>query len=153
MFESLFMWKESNFMKTGFCAVVGTVGGVIASALGGFDSLLIALVVFMEIDYISGLIVAGIFHKSKKSEGGGLESWAGFKGLLKKGMCLFFIVIAVQLDNVIGTQFIRDGVIVAFISNELISIIENAGIMGVPIPAVIKKAIDILNKKGENGDR
>ena len=139
-------------MKTGFCAVMGAVGGVIVSAMGGFDQILIALVVFMGIDYISGLIVAGVFHKSKKSENGSLESWAGFKGLLKKGMCLFFVIIAVQLDNVIGTQFIRDGVIVAFISNELISIIENAGIMGVPIPAVIRKAIDILNKKGENSD-
>ena len=137
-------------MKTGVCAAVGVVGGTIASAFGGFDTILIALMVFMGADYISGLIVAGIFHKSKKSEGGGLESGVGFKGLAKKGMCLLIVLIAVQLDNIIGTEFVRDAVIIAFISNELISIIENAGVMGVPIPAVITKAIDVLNKKGDN---
>ena len=137
-------------LKTGVCAAIGTAGGIIASAFGGFDSLLMALVVFMGIDLLSGLILAGIFHKSKKSEGGRLESGVGFKGLAKKGMCLLFVLVAVQLDNIIGSEFVRDAVIIAFISNELISIIENAGMLGIPIPAVISKAIDILSKKGDN---
>ena len=136
--------------KEGVLAVIGAVGGFVASALGGFDVGLITLVVFMSIDYISGFIVAAVFHKSKKSEHGALESGAGFKGLVKKCMCLLFVLIAVRLDAFIGSDFIRDAVIIAFISNELISIVENAGLMGVPIPVVITKAIDILSKKGND---
>lgn len=137
-------------MKEGLLTAIGIVGSFIATALGGFDAGLVALVTFMGVDYVTGLIVAGVFKKSKKSDGGGLESGAGFKGLIKKGMSLLFVLIAVQLDRFIGTNFVRDAVIIAFISNELISIVENAGLMGVPIPAVITKAIDILNKKGDN---
>jgi len=137
-------------LKEGLLTAIGIVGSFIATALGGFDAGLVALVTFMGVDYVTGLIVAGVFKKSKKSDGGGLESGAGFKGLIKKGMSLLFVLIAVQLDRFIGTNFVRDAVIIAFISNELISIVENAGLMGVPIPAVITKAIDILNKKGDN---
>ena len=139
-------------VKEGFLAVIGVIGGVIAYVFGGFDAGLVALVVFMSVDYITGFIVAAVFHKSKKSEHGSLESGAGFKGLIKKCMCLLFVLIAVRLDAFIGSDLIRDAVIIAFISNELISIIENAGIMGVPIPVVITKAIDILSKKGNGGE-
>lgn len=132
-----------------FLAVLGAIGGFIATAFGGFDAGLIALMTFMGIDYFSGFILAAVFHKSKKSENGSLESGAGFKGLVKKCMYLVFVLIAVQLDAVIGTHFVRDAVIIAFISNELISIIENAGMMGIPIPIVLTKAIDVLNKKGK----
>jgi toxin secretion/phage lysis holin len=138
-------------MKEGILTAMGIAGGFVATALGGFDAGLVALVTFMGIDYLTGLIVAGVFRKSGKSGGGGLESGAGFKGLIKKGMCLLFILIAVQLDTVIGSDFVRDAAIIAFISNELISIVENAGMMGVPIPAVISRAIDVLNRKGGEG--
>jgi toxin secretion/phage lysis holin len=111
----------------------------------------VALVTFMGIDYLTGLIVAGVFSKSRKSGGGGLESGAGFEGLMKKVMYLLFVTVAVQLDTVIGSDFVRDAVIIAFMGNELISIVENAGMMGVPIPAVISRAIDVLNRKGREG--
>ena len=65
-------------------------------------------------------------------------------------MTLIFVLIAYRLDLVIGTSYIRDGVIIAFIANETISLIENAGLMGVPLPAVITKAVDILQKKSES---
>jgi toxin secretion/phage lysis holin len=138
-------------IKEGLCAIIGVVGGLLCSAFGGFDVGLITLLIFMGIDYASGLILAGVFKKSKKTECGALESAAGFKGLVKKGMCLVFVLIGHQLDTFIGSSFVRDAVIIAFITNELISIVENAGVMGVPVPAAIRKSIEILNRK-EKGD-
>lgn len=134
-------------MKSGICTGIGVVGGFIASLFGGWDAGLMTLIIFMAIDYISGLIVAGVFHNSKKTESGALESKAGWKGLCKKGMVLLFVLIAYRLDIIIGTSYIRDTVIIGFIANELISIVENAGLMGIPLPNVIKKAIDILTTK------
>ena len=72
-------------MKNVIVGAIGTVGGCIAAALGGWDSALIALVSFMAIDYITGIVVALVFHKSNKSDSGGLESRAGLNGLCKKG--------------------------------------------------------------------
>lgn len=105
------------------------------------------LLIFMVIDYITGLVVAGIFHSSPKTESGALESKAGWKGLCRKCMTLLFVLIAYRLDLAIGVDYIRNAVIIGFIANELISIVENAGLMGLPLPAVITKAIDILTDK------
>ena len=120
-----------------------------ASLFGGWTASLTTLLIFMLIDYTTGLIVAGVFHASKKTESGALESRAGYKGLCRKGMILLFVLIGYRLDLAIGTSYIRDAVCIAFIANELISIVENAGLMGLPIPSVITKAIDVLNQKGE----
>lgn len=141
-------------MKNIICASVGAVGSCIVSLLGGWDSLLITLLAFMVIDYITGLVVAGVFHKSKKSNSGALESKAGFKGLLKKCVILLFVVIANRLDIILEADYFRNCICIAYISNELISIVENAGLMGIPIPQKIKQAIDILTEKGdsENGE-
>lgn len=128
-------------------SIVGAVGGFIAMAFGGWSDALITLIVFMSIDYTTGLIVAGVFKKSKKSENGALESRAGFKGLCRKGVALLIVLIATRLDIMMNTTYIRDAVVIAFVANEGISIIENAGLMGVPIPSVVKKAIDVLNEK------
>lgn len=136
-------------MKTGICTGIGVVGGAIAALLGGWDEALITLIIFMAIDYLSGVIVAGVFHTSKKSEGGALESRAGFKGLCRKVIVLLFVLIATRLDLVMGTTYVRDAVIIGFITNELISIVENAGLMGIPLPAVITKAIDVLTAKAD----
>nr|DAN38903.1 MAG TPA: holin [Caudoviricetes sp.] len=136
-------------MKVGLCTAFGVVGGCITSLFGGWDAGLITLVICMSIDYISGLSVAGIFHKSKKSEHGALESRAGFKGLCRKSMILFFVLISYRLDLMIGSNYIRDAVIIGFVVNELISIIENATLMDLPIPAVLKKAVDGLKREEE----
>lgn len=136
-------------MKTGICTAVGVVGGFIASLFGGWDAALTTLLIFMGVDYATGLIVAGVFHRSQKSTDGALESRAGWKGLCRKGTTLLVVLVACRLDQVTGSTFIRDTTIIAFIANETISIIENAGLMGVPIPAVVVKAIDILKQKAE----
>lgn len=137
-------------MKEFICTVIGVVGSVIASFFGGWDSALATLILFMIADYVTGLIVAGVFKKSTKTETGALESKAGWKGLCRKCVTLLFVMIAYRLDLVIGTDYIRTAVIIAFMVNELISLVENAGLMGIPLPSAITKTIDILQKKSES---
>lgn len=108
------------------------------------------LLIFMAIDYITGLMVAGIFKRSKKTKNGALESHAGFKGLCRKGVMLLIVLVACRLDIELNTTYIRDAACIAFIANETISIIENAGLMGVPIPKALTKAIELLKSKEED---
>ena len=136
-------------MKAGIFTAVGVAGGFIASLFGGWDASLTTLLIFMGVDYATGLIVAGVFHKSQKSEDGALESRAGWKGLCRKGVTLLVVLVACRLDMVTGSNFIRDATVIAFIANETISIVENAGLMGAPIPEVVVKAIDILKQKSD----
>ncbi len=138
-------------MREKLCALVGVAGSFIAGMFGGWDSGLVTLLIFMAADYISGILVAAVFKKSPKSSGGTLESRAGFKGLCRKCMTLVFVMIAYRLDLMLSTSYIRDMVVIAFIANELISLVENAGLMGVPIPQIISKSVDILMKKSEGG--
>ena len=142
--------RRDNMMKNGLCTIVGTVGGFIASLFFFFFTALDTLLIFMVVDYATGLIVAGVFHKSQKTENGALESRAGWKGLCRKGTSLLVVLVAYRLDLVIGSNFVKDATIIAFIANETISIIENAGLMGAPIPAVVVKAIDVLKQKADD---
>jgi len=130
-------------------SLVGAIGGFVAMAFGGWSEALITLIVFMAVDYVTGLAVAGIFKKSKKSENGALESRAGFKGLCRKGVALLIVLVAVRLDIIMHTTYIKDAVIIAFVANESISIIENAGLMGIPVPGIIARAIDVLRNDSE----
>ena len=136
-------------MKMKVITGVGILGSLVTSIFGGWSEAMRTLFIFMVIDYITGLIVAGVFHKSPKSENGALESKAGWKGLCRKGMILLFVLVGHRLDLVIGASYIKDAVCIAFIVNELISLIENAALMGVPIPQIITKAIDLLQKAEE----
>ena len=133
--------------KVGICTVLGTIGSFIASLFGGWSMDLRTLLIFMVVDYVSGLILAGVFKKSEKTKSGALSSNVGFKGLCKKIGILFCVLIAYRLDISIGTAYIRTAVIIAFIANEAVSIVENVGLMGVPIPPAILKAIDVLKNK------
>lgn len=137
-------------MKNGFCTMIGAIGALIASLFGGWDQALATLVIFMAMDYVTGLIVAGVFHTSQKSENGALESRAGWKGLCRKGVTLLVVLVACRLDLITGTNFIRDAVIIAFICNETISIIENVGLMGIDIPPALTAAIEALKKKSDD---
>lgn len=137
-------------MKVKILSLLGCAGSVIASLFGGWDAALVTLLIFMGVDYVTGLIVAGVFHTSEKTENGTLESRAGWKGLCRKGVTLLVVLVACRLDLMMSSNFIRDAVVIAFVANETISIIENAGLMGIPIPAVITKAIEVLKKKAES---
>ena len=136
-------------IKTAVLAAIGTIGGGIAALFGGWTSAMTTLIIFMVIDYATGIIVAGVFHRSGKSKSGALESRAGFKGLCRKGMILLILLVACRLYLMLGTGYIKDCVCIAFVVNETLSIIENAGLMGVPIPQVLIKAIDVLKAKEE----
>lgn len=141
--------ENINTIKASVLGFLGIIGSVAAHFLGGWDMALQTLVIFMGLDYLSGLIVAGVFHKSGKSESGALESRAGWKGICRKGMTLLIVLVATQLDKVAGTDVIRNAVVIAYVVNETLSIIENAGLMGIPIPTIIRKALDILSTKAE----
>ncbi len=136
-------------MKGSICTMLGAIGGTIAALFGGWDAALVTLVIFMIIDYITGVIVAAIFHASNKSENGALKSSAGWKGLCKKGVTLLIVLVAHCLDWVMGINFIRETVIIGFIANEGISITENAVLMGIPMPTIIKKMLEVLKKSNE----
>ena len=137
-------------MKDVFCVVAGLAGGWIASAFGGWDSALTTLIIFMGVDYLTGMLVAGVFHNSPKTEGGTLESRAGWKGLVRKGVVLLVVLVACRLDLLVGSQsFFRDATVIAFVVNEALSILENVGLMGVKVPPVLQKAIEVLRKRSE----
>lgn len=136
-------------MRTALCTTIGVIGSGIAALFGGWDVSLQCLLWFMAIDYISGLIVAGVFRKSNKTEAGGLESRAGFKGLCRKVAVLALVLMAHYLDMVVGTDFARDAVCIGFIVNEGLSILENVGLMGITYPAAIRKALDVLSQRAE----
>ncbi len=127
----------------------GLVGSGISALFGGWTSAMTTLIIFMCIDYVTGIVVAGVFKRSSKSKTGALESKAGFKGLCRKGMVLLILLVACQLDRLMGTAYIKDAVCIAFCVNETLSIIENAGIMGVPVPKQLKKAVEILKNREE----
>ena len=130
--------------KTILAMFIGIIGSMIATLFGEWSAGLTTLIFFMGIDYVSGLLVAGVFKASPKSKTGALSSKVGYKGLCKKGMTLLFVLIAYRLDLLIGTDYIRDAAIIGFCANELISIVENAGLMGIPLPPILIKAIDVL---------
>lgn len=136
-----------NELKLAILTALGMAGAFISQLLGGWDAGMSTLIIFMAIDYFTGFLVGAVFHKSPKSENGSLDSKVGFKGLCKKGMILLIVLIAVRLDLMVNSDYIRDSVIIAFSLNELVSIIENAGLMGIKMPTVITKAIDSLKGK------
>ncbi|SCJ87475.1 Phage-related holin (Lysis protein) [uncultured Eubacterium sp.] len=136
-------------MKQTICTVTGITGSVIAGFFGGWTGGMTTLLICMIVDYITGLVIAGVFQKSNKSESGALESKAGWKGLCRKCMTLVFVLIAYRLDLALGTEYIRDAIVIGFIVNEVLSIIENAGIMGLPLPKLLYKAVDLLKEKSE----
>ncbi len=139
-------------MKETILAVVGVVGAFIAHAFGGWDAAVATLLIFMGIDLLSGFLLAAVFHSSPKSDGGALESKAMAKGLTRKGMALLVVLIGARLDLMLNIDYVRDGIVIAFCVNELLSIIENMGLMGVPMPEPLKNAIDILKSKSEPPD-
>ena len=134
-------------MKEMLCTVFACMGAALSWAFGGWDAALAALVICMAVDYISGSIVALVFHKSTKSESGSYNSIYGIKGLFKKGLMLLFVLVAVQIDTLLGVAYVRDAVCVGFCCNEILSITENLGLAGIPMPQIVVKALEQLQKK------
>lgn len=137
-------------IKVFFCGIFGSIGGLVIQALGGWSTDFNTLFVFMIIDFMLGLALGFIFKKSSKTETGAGDSNAMFKGLCKKATYLVIVFVAYRLDLTLKLDYIRTATILALILNEAISIIENAGLMGAPIPKVLTNAIDVLKKKTES---
>lgn len=139
-------------IKNGLLAVLAVCGSAIAQALGGWDVALKVLVGLMAADYVTGLLVAAVWHKSAKSNSGKLESNASFKGLIKKGVILLVVWVAAMLDRVTGSGFVRTAVCLFYIGNEGLSLLENTSIMGVPWPGFIKNMLDVMKQQGDEGN-
>lgn len=142
--------ENVNGYKYGVLSFIGVIGSFIAKALGGWDSSLQTLLVFICVDYVLGLLLAGVFHKSPKTESGKLGSNAMFKGLCKKGIMLSIVLVSYQVDIMLNTDYVRLGAIIALSVNEVTSITETVDAMGVWVPPIVLDAIDILKK---NDDR
>lgn len=131
-------------------AFVGIVAGVLSWLVGGFDTPILAFLICMGADYVTGLIVAGVFHSSPKTSGGGLDSRVGWKGLARKFVTLLIVVVANLADLMLELGYIRDAVIAGFCANECISILENAALMGIRIPKALRTALEKLSREGEH---
>lgn len=139
-------------IKNSVLCFMAAAGSAIANYLGGWDSALKVLVAMMAADYLTGVLVALIWHKSNKTDDGTLSSKAGFKGLCKKGVIILIVWLAVLLDDAMGANYVRTAVMLFFISNEGVSLLENIGLMGVPYPQFLQKALQALRDKGDKGE-
>lgn len=138
--------------KTDLCLTVGALSGIITSIFGGWTTGMQTLVILMVIDYVTGLLVAGLFKNSAKTENGGLKSDVGFKGLAKKFVALMIVAAMYRIDLLLGIEYLKDLCVIGFVANEFISVIENAGLMGIPLPSAVTKAIEVLNQKAGKDD-
>lgn len=136
-------------IKDAILAALAAVGAILANALGGWDALLKLLVAMMAADYVTGLAVAGVFKRSNKSKSGTLDSKACFQGLARKCAVLLLVYIAVLLDEAVGTHYVRSAVLLFFVGNEGLSLLENVGLMGVNYPAFLKNMLQALREKGD----
>ena len=125
-----------NTMQYVFAAMGGAVGAV----LGGFDGFLYALIVFVAVDYVTGVMV-GILNKE-------LSSRVGFRGIFKKVMIFCLVAVGHIIDtHVIGNgSVLRTAVIFFYLSNEGISILENAALIGLPIPKKLKEVLEQIKE-------
>ena len=132
----------TEIMKEIYNGIVATLLTAFVYLVGGLDVSLIALLVAIVLDYVSGVTKAYVTKQ--------LSSQTGFRGIVKKVAVLMIVMLAVLVDRVTGeTGAIRTLVIYYFVANEGLSIIENLGQTGVPIPQSIKKALKALKKENK----
>ena len=122
------------------------IGGIVTYIWGPWDALIVALVAMVIIDYITGVIKAAVQGK--------LSSAVGFRGLLKKVAIFLLVAVGVMVDRVIPAtnEAVRSAVIFFYIANEGLSILENAGELGLPLPAALKKSLEKMKDKEEKPD-
>ncbi|PHG78953.1 phage holin family protein [Bacillus wiedmannii] len=121
---------------------IAAFGGFCGYFLGGWNATLKILVTMAVIDYLTGMIAAGY--------NGELKSKVGFKGIAKKVVLFLLVGVATQLDTILGSNSaIREATIFFFIGNELLSLLENAGRMGIPLPSALTNAVEVLGSKSK----
>ena len=138
-------------MKELFYSTIAVLGAAIASLFGGWSTSMTTLLVFMGLDLVTGWMLAGIFHASTKTEDGRLESRVGWKGLARKVMTIILVYVMYRVDIMLGTTYFRDGTAIAFTANEALSILENAGRMGIKFPKIVTDAIEVLTNTADKG--
>ena len=137
--------------------LLAAVGGAIASFFVSMPPLVWILIVVMSIDFLTGLI-CGALGKSKKTESGYLASHAAFAGLLKKALILLVVLLAYMLDLAVskgaGIQFeaVMGATCLWFIASEGMSILENVASMGVPVPKILMRLLELMREKGDGGE-
>lgn len=134
-------------MRNLFLTAGASLGAILGWLLGDIDTPIKVLGAAMALDYVLGLCVAGLAHKSDKSATGGLSSRASIKGLAKKFGMVGMVILANLLDILAGTTVVRSGACFCLMANEALSIVENLGLLGVPIPSIIKNSIELLMEK------
>ena len=127
---------------------LAAIAGAFAGLFGEWTTTLTILVVMMGLDYISGWIVAAS-GRSPKTETGGLSSKVGFIGIAKKGFIMLLVMLATMLDRAIGegTTIFQSSIVLYYIANEGLSILENAALLGVPFPEKIRRALETMREK------
>lgn len=141
-------------MKEKVLQALAAAVGAIASFFCGLPPILLVLLAVMTLDYLTG-IICGIMGKSLKTEHGGLSSTTAFSGLLKKLLIIAIVALAYLLDHAVslnvGVDFaaVSGATCLWFIASEGISVIENAAQMGVPIPKIMRSALEIMKGKGD----
>ena len=122
---------------------VAVVGTFLTTFFGGWDTMLRVLVLFVAIDYVVG-VTAAWFEKKLNSE-------IGARGIVKKILLFVIVALAVQVDLALGQEIFRSLAIWFYLANEALSIIENAGRCGVPIPSFLKTALEQMKQKADEG--
>lgn len=120
--------------------------------IGDVTTIMMSYCWLLCIDWITGVMTA-LISKSPKTEHGGLSSKIGLNGLLRKGGGLILIIVAHQLALMTGSEILTDMVVIALICTEITSILENLGILGVPLPAVVVHALEQLKKVSQEEDK
>lgn len=143
----------ANEIKDAVIAALAAAGAFLANAFGGWDAVLRVLVALMAADYLTGLAVAVIWHKSNKTTSGAADSRAGFQGLVKKCAILLLVYIGVLLDQATGAHYIRSAIALFFIGNEGLSLLENIGLMGVEYPKFLQDMLQVLHDRGDKGGK
>ena len=141
-----------NGVKNAALAGLAAAGSLVITWLGGWDTALQTLLALMAVDCATGVVLAAVFKRSVKSAGGRLDSRAGFRGLCKKVAELALVAVAVRLDALTGDKdYARTAVLLFFIGNEGLSVLENLGLMGVPYPTFLRNALEALRERGDEG--
>lgn len=131
-------------MQTGFNACIGLAGAVLNYMFGGWSELLDLFLLVIAIDYVTG-VAASI------KEGAGLNSQTGFWGIWKKALMMLIVMLGHRFDEVLNADMFMAGFVYFFIANELISITENFGRLGVPLPERIRQLIEVLKERERDG--
>lgn len=141
-----------NIKQFTIYSAVTFIGGFIGTVITSFTKIDLSiklLILAMIIDYITGLIVAYVFKKSPKSKTGSFNSKYAFRGICKKFVIIFLVALCKGLGSYLNLDFLEQGVAIAYLVNEIASIFENCGLMGIPIPNKLKECLEVLRNKEE----